>query len=96
MVDAERDRWVATLDAMETVARGAGDSSFVPDAWSPADLGPIPLDLVDRARRVEQWQKAAMARVQEAKRLAASHLAALKTVPSPRPVAQSVYLDVTG
>ncbi|GAA4674462.1 hypothetical protein [Frondihabitans cladoniiphilus] len=94
--DETRAAWLDALAEMEALVDGAGDASFVPTASTPRDLGPLPDDLVPRARAVEAAQKGAFQRIKDAQRGVLAHLAALKTVPSPRAAERSVYLDVTG
>ncbi len=65
-------------------------------AWTPPEgLGPIPEELVERARSVEAAQQAAVERLEEAKRTTARHLAAVQSVPEGRASGRSIFLDVT-
>jgi hypothetical protein len=64
--------------------------------WAaPKGLGPLPESLAERARALEEAQRAVAARLGEARSSAADHLAALRAVPSARQGAP-VYLDVQG
>jgi len=91
-----RAAWLAALAEMESVAGAAGDKSWAPSQWSPdPDLGPLPADLADRAREVQAKQKSAIARVLEARRAVAKHLAALKSVPPAKDTDRAVYLDAS-
>ncbi|ROQ37337.1 hypothetical protein EDF46_2793 [Frondihabitans sp. PhB188] len=92
-----RQAWLDALAEMEAVAGASGDSAYAPSAWTPqADLGPLPADLVERAREVQDAQKSAIQRVLEARRTVVKHLAALKSVPAARDSDRAVYLDATG
>ena len=65
-------------------------------AWSPPEnLGPIPLELVQRARDVEAAQQAAVVRLEEAKTTTARHLAAIQSVREAKASGHAVFLDVT-
>lgn len=67
------------------------------EPWAePADLGPLPARLADRADRILRAQHQALIALEHAKEDVAKHLAALDAVPSVRPSLQSVYLDVEG
>jgi hypothetical protein len=64
---APADAWARALDALEAhllVARelAAGRSPAVPLPWSPpTGLGPLPAELVDRARALQVQQQALLA-----------------------------------
>ena len=91
-----RAAWLDALAEMEALAGVAGDPGVEARPYTPRDLGPIPDDLVPRAREIAVAQKSAIQRVKDAQRSVLAHLTALKTVPSPRETDRSVYLDVTG
>jgi hypothetical protein len=75
--------------ARETEATVAG-------AWTPpTNLGPIPAELVERARGVEAAQRAAVEHLEAAKATTARHLAAVQSVPEGRTSGRAVFLDVT-
>ncbi|MGT2463307.1 hypothetical protein [Sinomonas atrocyanea] len=78
---------------------GGPDHAGLPPAvvhWAPPPgLGPLPESLAARARALEAAQRDLAARLGAARSSAASHLAALRAVPSARQDAP-VYLDVTG
>jgi hypothetical protein len=101
-VDAVRAAWLDALAEMEAVAARSGDGEYAPDVWNSAamtaaaDLGPLPVDLQERALNLAATQKSAIARVVEARRTVMAHLAALRSVPAASDVEQSVYLDVSG
>ena len=87
------------LAAMEAAAApDAGETTWESTTpWSPpAELGPMPPELHDRARRLIGTQRAAISRLAEEQRAVGRHLAALRTVPVVTDATQSVYLDVTG
>lgn len=64
--------------------------------WAPpAGLGPLPESLAERARVLEAAQQDLAARLAEARSTVATHLGALRAVPSARRDAP-VYLDVRG
>lgn len=64
--------------------------------WAPpAGLGPLPESLAERARALEEAQRALAARLGEARSSAADHLAAVRAIPARRADAP-VYLDVRG
>jgi hypothetical protein len=100
--DPVRVAWLDALAEMETVAARSGDGEYAPDVWNSAamtaaaDLGPLPVDLQERALDLAATQKSAIARVVEARRTVMAHLAALRSVPAVRDAEQSVYLDVNG
>ncbi len=73
-------------------ANGADPSS---DWVAPANLGPLPADLIDRATRLLSAQRERMAALDSSRRSAGRHLAAVRSIATP-PTDQSVYLDVTG
>ncbi|MGY3567490.1 hypothetical protein [Sinomonas sp. RB5] len=78
---------------------GGPDHAGLPPAvvhWAPPPgLGPLPESLAARARALEAAQRGLAARLAAARSSAATHLAALRAVPSARQDAP-VYLDVTG
>jgi hypothetical protein len=79
---------------LQTAEVGVG--APVGKSWTPPQgLGPIPADLVQIARNVEAAQKAAVVRLEEAKRTTARHLAAVQSVPEGRTSGRAVFLDVT-
>lgn len=102
----ESDNWTAWLDILAAMEadlaefdRGltfSGVSSIVPEWKIPQNVGPIPENLVDRADRTLRAQRDAIRRVQDLQRETASHLTALRSVPSAVRTGQPVYLDVAG
>ncbi|MEX1080062.1 MAG: hypothetical protein WED09_13245 [Homoserinimonas sp.] len=66
-----------------------------PSAWSPPQhLGPIPIDLRERASRILAELGESSRRLTELRLVTGQQLAAVRSIPSPR-AAKSVYLDVT-
>jgi hypothetical protein len=93
----ERDAWIALLDELEASLGEAalGAAHELDSSWSaPAGLGPIPLDLVDRARDILGGQRELIAELVGERRAVGDQLAALRQVPSQQ--ARAVYLDITG
>ena len=65
-------------------------------AWTPPrGLGPLPAELVERARDVEAAQRTAVERLEEAKATTARHLAAIQSVREAKANGHAVFLDVT-
>lgn len=101
---AEHRAWASVLARMEADAAAAGrhtagTASAVTPArlWTPPqNLGPLPAELVQRARALEAAQRDAVERLEEAQRMTARHLAAVQSVPEGRATGRSVFLDVTG
>lgn len=86
--------WATVLDELETSLAQAGETAA---GWTPpAGLGLIPDALLERAQVLNRAQRARIAELEEARRQAAAHLAALRTIPALRDPAASVYLDVAG
>ncbi|WP_349903472.1 hypothetical protein [Parafrigoribacterium humi] len=102
--------WAKILDAMEdqlerSSARSLKESmsgahvaparetsgSFV----LPANPGPIPAELVERAQVILEAQEQAIERVEAARRTTARHLATTRSM-SPRRGDRAVYLDISG
>ncbi|GAA3863458.1 hypothetical protein GCM10022381_04320 [Leifsonia kafniensis] len=97
----EHDAWSALLDELEAslgeAALGAAATTAhdADSSWSePAGLGPIPPDLVDRARDILGGQRELIAELVGERRAVGEQLAALRQVPSQQ--ARAVYLDITG
>ena len=92
--------WDEALGELEArlgglAAHSAGDSPR--GVWrAPSVVGPIPADLVDRARALLAAQHGVADDLRAALADTARHLAALKSIPSRVPRGTSVYLDVTG
>lgn len=90
--------WAAALDALEGELEWARDLDRPgASAWSaPAGLGPIPAELLDRAKAIQASQRELTERLLHSHGETARHLAAVRTVPAARPHTNSVYLDVAG
>lgn len=79
-----------------SLGAGAAEASGAGNPWTPpANLGPIPEELVERARDVEAAQRAAVEHLEAAKATTARHLAAVQSVPEGRTSGRAVFLDVT-
>jgi len=101
------DNWDAVLTAMETyLQRAIIDDADEPEiggpviggrVWElPGDIGPLPIELRERAERVLDAQQQGVAELEGRQRTVARHLAALRTVPVSTDGGSSPYLDVTG
>ena len=90
------EAWSAVLDRLEADIALAVSGGF-PSSWEPpAELGPLPVALGARARRVLDAQADAMDLLADMKHDAGAHLAALAAV-SPGPgSARPLLLDVRG
>lgn len=80
------------------VPTGAGTSAAAQAAhWLPlADLGPLPVSLAGRARKLLAGQDDAIAAIVDAKDLVGRQIAAVRGMRPVRPTPPSVYLDVAG
>jgi hypothetical protein len=93
--DAALERWTALLEELE---HDLGD----PDAgagspWRPpADLGPIPVEMLGRARKLAAAQQDTMAALEEEKDSTRRHLTALRALPQQRNETAPRYLDAAG
>ncbi len=94
-------RWQNSLDALEDEAGAAlGLSERAPSAvdgiagWAPpADLGPLPQVLLDRARSLAALQERAVTMLTDSRAVVEQEMAELAR---PRRHVQPVYMDVTG
>ncbi|MGO4102388.1 hypothetical protein AB4Y63_00410 [Leifsonia sp. YAF41] len=98
---SDHGAWVALLDELEAslgeAALGASGAAAesTSSAWTPPQgLGPIPGDLVDRARDILGGQRELISELLGERRAVGEQLAALRQVPAPQ--SQAVYLDITG
>jgi hypothetical protein len=100
-----RAGWAAALDELEALALtadttgGAGLDDAAPRllAWTPpAGLGPLPVELADRAAAVAVAQRDALAQVDDARLVVLRHLEVVRTVEASRQPERPVYLDATG
>jgi hypothetical protein len=88
--------WSEILDRLEAdiaLAVSGGE----PAPWNPpAEAGPLPAELADRARRVLDAQLESMTMLGKVRNDALVHLDALSTVPDSRSSARPLFLDVQG
>lgn len=96
LADQQLSVWTDILDALEAdLARGVDVDQI--ESWAaPTDAGPIPEELVDRARTVLEAQHRLAAELTLERETVGRHLAALRTVPSVQNTDRSVYLDTLG
>ncbi|PJJ73294.1 hypothetical protein CLV46_2880 [Diaminobutyricimonas aerilata] len=85
--------WAEVLDLLEADARDEL-SAEAADWHPPADLGPLPPELIDRARAVLALQRARAADLAGRRSSVAAELAAVRAVPTDERA--SVYLDTSG
>ncbi|MBG0740286.1 hypothetical protein IV500_12935 [Paeniglutamicibacter antarcticus] len=89
--EAQAAEWDRILDRLEEQLTG----SDVP--WHPpADAGPIPVELMERARRLLADQHAAVEHLEVQQRQTMQHLTAIQSVPESAGAGRPVFLDVTG
>ncbi|TFC52111.1 hypothetical protein E3T24_09460 [Cryobacterium sp. TmT2-59] len=101
-----REEWLHVLDQLETsLGSGARDAVLAVEGerlstgvqWrAPEHLGQLPADLEKRARRLIAGQLELIREIEDARRSAGMHLAAVRTILSAQRTDQSVYLDVAG
>ncbi len=89
--EAQVSEWVRILDRLEEQLTGAA-APWLP----PTDAGPIPVQLIERARRLLAAQHAAVGHLEVRQRQTAQHLAAVQSVPESTGAGRPVFLDVTG
>ncbi len=91
LAEAHDSKWHGILDRLEEQLT---DSAAV---WlPPADPGPIPVELIGRARRLLAAQHTAVGQLEVQQLQTAQHLAAVQSVPESADVRRPVFLDVTG
>lgn len=91
--------WYEALGELEARLAGLatpGDTAARADWLPPTDAGPIPAELVTRARTLLVAQERVALELNGALANAAKHLTALRSIPSGTARGTSVYLDVTG
>jgi hypothetical protein len=87
----------AGIAASGSPEAGEAEASAAGIPWTPpANLGPVPDELVERARDVEAAQRAAVEHLEAAKATTARHLIAVQSVPEGRTSGRAVFLDVIG
>ncbi|MDH6237283.1 hypothetical protein [Cryobacterium sp. CG_9.6] len=86
------------LDAANQAATLADAPSLVPaPRWRPpTNLGPLPVKLEERARDLLLCQQKLIRELDDARRVAGLHLAAIRQIPPSRDLDRSVYLDISG
>ena len=92
------DAWEATLSRIESdLARRIRRSGTVLEPWKlPTDLGPLPTEFEQRARRILRDQESALARLTKERIALAVKLSALRAIPGTVPPRSAVYLDRIG
>jgi len=97
-----RQGWVEVLEGLESDL--ANDRNLLdhgvlptqPSAWEPpAHLGPIPIELRDRASGILAELSKSTKRLNDLKFVTGQQLAAVRSIPSARGE-RSVYLDIPG
>jgi hypothetical protein len=88
--------WSTILDRFEADIALAV-SGGTPEPWTaPADAGPVPAELADRALRVVDAQRETAAILARTRTDAGAHLEALDAVPGSRGSGHALLLDVRG
>ncbi len=83
--------------ARDAVLAGPGERFSTGVQWrAPAHLGQLPADLETRARRLLSGQLELISEIEDARRSAGVHLAAVRTIISAQHTDQAVYLDIAG
>ncbi|NOJ60497.1 hypothetical protein [Arthrobacter sp. 260] len=102
MPDLTHNEWEAVLDTMErgiaTAANAQHDDAVdaSPGWHPPSDPGPLPADLVGRARRIQAAQRSIVDQLRSAVRENRQHHALLGAVNASTARPGAVYLDVAG
>lgn len=101
-----RQEWLDVLDQLEAslgcgardaVLAGPGERFSTGVQWrAPEHLGQLPADLEKRARRLIAGQLELINEIEDARRSAGVHLAAVRTIISAQHSDQAVYLDIAG
>ena len=95
MPDAALERWNALLDELAREITNAGAHEGGP--WRPpADLGPLPAELIERAQELAVAQQNAIAALEHEQTSTRRHLTALRAQPQQRNETGPVYLDASG
>lgn len=89
------------MEELEANARSAIaprlDETTTGEVWEPpTDVGPIPIELMARARTVLLSHLDAIGHVEKLRDSTLAHLTAVRTVPDAAASDRSIYLDVTG
>jgi hypothetical protein len=83
-------------ETSETDETGVSTGSTNSGWTAPGDIGPIPHELQERARRLLEAQRELISELERERYATAAQLDALRRVPTARPTGASVYLDVVG
>jgi hypothetical protein len=88
--------WASILDRFEADIAVAV-SGGTPESWTPpADAGPVPPELAERAARVLDAQQETRSILTRSRADAAAHRDALDSVPDAGDSGHALYLDVRG
>jgi hypothetical protein len=90
------DTWSVLLDGFERDIALAVSGGSVPTWTPPADAGPLPVALLERARRVLDAQADAVAILERIKHDAGAQLGAIDAVPPGSGFERPLLLDVRG
>lgn len=95
-VTPESAAWAEALDRMEHELHGAL-AQVDPVPWRPPiALGPIPVELQERATRLLEAQLHTIRYLEDVRQTTARHLAAVRSVPRSEVGAHPVYFDLIG
>lgn len=100
------DEWLEVLNQLETslgsgardaVLTTAGEKPYPGVQWlAPEHLGQMPAEFEARARRLLAGQLELIREIEDARRSATVHLAAVRDILSTQHTEHAVYLDVAG
>ncbi|TFD73985.1 hypothetical protein [Cryobacterium fucosi] len=103
---SRHDEWLEVLNQLETslgsgardaVLAAAGERFSTGVQWrAPEHLGQLPPDLEERARSLLAGQLELIREIEDARRSASVHLAAVRNILSTKHTEHAVYLDVAG
>ena len=93
--------WVKLMNDLEasarTVAKTNRDGHPAPEGWQPPQTpGPIPVELMQRAREVLVSHLDAVGDLEARRNSTLAHLAAVRSVTDAASADRAVYLDVAG
>ena len=93
--------WVKLMNDLEASARAAAkanrDGHPTPEGWQqPQTPGPIPVELMQRAREVLVSHLDAVENLEARRNSTLAHLAAVRSVTDAGSADRAVYLDVAG
>ncbi|MDN4613424.1 hypothetical protein P5G50_03060 [Leifsonia sp. F6_8S_P_1B] len=97
-VDPALAAWTDALERLEQVLREAlAGGAFEPGVWTPpAGLGPLPVELRERATRLLDAQQHTLRHLADMRRSTARHLSAVRSVPRDASGPAPVYVDLVG